>query len=130
MCCRYGSDSAVWKYFGISDEGSPKSQTQDEMLVAFETDASVKCVVPATQAVSAVKLACGEAFMVTVLLMESKQPVALVTIRLTLNVPLCVKACVGFLTVDVLADPDVGSPKFHNHSVTAVPPPVCERSLN
>ena len=114
----------------VPDPGSPKFHAQEEIVAEFGVDWSVNWVILPTQAVSAVNFATGDALTVIVLLIESKHPVALVTIKLTENEPLCVKLCVASLIVEVLAEPDVGSPKFHSHWVIALPPPDCERSVN
>ena len=110
----------------VPEEGSPKSHTQEEILAEFAIDESANWVGLPTQAVSAVNFATGAALMLTVLLIESKHPVAFVTVKMTVKGPLWVKLCNGFFIVDVLGAPDVGSPKFHNHWVIALPPFICD----
>ncbi len=57
------------------------------------------------------------------------QPLSVVTVRVTLYVPVAAKTCVGFCNVEVLFAPLAGSSKFHCQFVTA-PAFAIERSLN
>ena len=77
------------------------------------------------------KLAIGNGYMLNgVLEWVLIHPLALVTVRVTVNGPRPLKLCVGFCRLEVLGAPDNGSPKSHNQVVMFPPPPVCDWSVN